>query len=154
MIVTALLEESLKDQLSELRNKYFPPKINYIPAHVTLFHAAPLELQDIWTLPTGPVSIDLSVPVFLGKGFGVKVICPELEKWKATILKTSLKFTPQDKVLKHFHVTFQNKVTSETAKKDFAEFCKSWRPITSEVRGVETWIYQNGPWEHSKTFLF
>jgi hypothetical protein len=137
----------MENKLTLLRNKFFPQDINYLPAHITLFHSAPSELLEKLELHRSSVPVTFSEPVFFGKGFGVKVDCPELKNWRNNLLRLPLDFTPQDKNLKQLHVTIQNKVSTEQARKDFEQFKESWKKLDSRILGVQIWKYRGGPWE-------
>ena len=95
-----------------------------------------------------------SEPVFFGKGFGIKVDCPELKNWRNNLLRLPLDFTPQDKNLKQLHVTIQNKVSPEQGRKDYEYFKDIWNPIESKILGIQVWKYLGGPWEFQKDYLF
>jgi len=41
LILTLTLDEASQAFFDEQRRQYFPPKINYLSAHLTLFHALP-----------------------------------------------------------------------------------------------------------------
>lgn len=154
VIITALLDRHVEKELTLLRNNFFPKEINYLPAHVTLFHAAPLELIEKMDFLREPMPLTIREPVFFGRGFGVKVDCPELKNWRRELLKLLLDFTPQDKNLNQLHVTFQNKVTPDKARKDFEQFKLIWNPIESEALGIQVWKYLGGPWELLETKQF
>lgn len=150
--MTALIEKEAIDRLDQLRSAYFPKDRNFLKAHVTLFHAAPLELVSVWNLPAKSLDIEFGEPFFIGKGFAVKARCLELCNWRQSLLNSGLAFTAQDLALRQLHVTIQNKVDPVKAKSDFEKFKQVWTPITSRVIGIETWNYENGPWRHLQTY--
>lgn len=43
LVLTLKLDQTTFDLFNELRQQHFPPERNFLPAHVTLFHALPGE---------------------------------------------------------------------------------------------------------------
>lgn len=154
VIITALLDRDIEKELTTLREKFFPKEINYLPAHITLFHAAPLELVENLNLIREPMPMSMREPVFFGRGFGIKVDCPELKAWRRDLLKLPLEFTPQDENSNQLHVTLQNKTQPDRARKDFEKFKEIWKKFDSQVFGVQIWKYLGGPWELLETKKF
>lgn len=67
--------------MTKLRNVYFPPKLNRLDAHITLFHALPGEKLETDVLPavkdmaagTQPYRIRVTHPFRLKKGVGISI---------------------------------------------------------------------------------
>lgn len=162
LILTATLDDDLFDTVNALRLRYFPPALNKIPAHVTLFHALPgdelefISAELVAACANMPV-IPAALPTlrFLGKGTAAELVAPALvrlrnelaERWIDTL-------SPQDRQKFKPHVTLQNKVDPATARATFQRLTGSWQPVAGRVVGLTLWHYRGGPWEPARTFEF
>jgi hypothetical protein len=52
------------------------------------------------------------------------------------------------------HVTIQNKVPSDQARRLYDQLAAEWEPFTGQGEGLLLWRYMGGPWEHAGEFLF
>lgn len=162
LIVTLALDTESFALFDSLRQAHFPPERNLLPAHVTLFHALPGEEAEAVrdTLAEVCAAIAPLPLVFpkvrsLGKGVAVEVDSPELlavrkklaAGWEAWL-------TPQDRQPYRPHVTVQNKVTPDEAKRLFAHLSAAWTPRTGTGLGLLLWRYVGGPWEPAGEFPF
>ncbi len=161
-ILTLRLDEHLAETLNALRSRHFPPERNFIPAHVTLFHALPSEreaalradLDDV--CPTTP-TFDLALPRLRswGKGVFIEVQSPELltlrqhlaSRWESWL-------TPQDRQGYRPHVTVQNKVPKAEAQALYTSLAPSWRQLDGQAKGLNLWRYAGGPWIFADSFGF
>ncbi|HVF98140.1 MAG TPA: 2'-5' RNA ligase family protein [Flavisolibacter sp.] len=161
MIVTLLLDEASLSFFDGQRKKYFPPALNFLSAHLTLFHHLPpgepgiqADLQQ-WSKESKQVSLHVAEVKSIGKGVAYKIDCPALlqlhkpmqQKWQAWL-------TPQDRQTLWPHVTVQNKVSPVVAKETLQSLQASFRPFTAQGLGFSLWHYQGGPWRHSQDFIF
>jgi hypothetical protein len=77
-IVTAEMDDSFA-WLDSLRRQHFPPKHNFLPAHLTLFHRlSPAQVAVLRSIdvPTIPVHIHFDRVVLLGLGVALHVSPP------------------------------------------------------------------------------
>lgn len=161
LIVTAHVDDDLFAELDALRRRYFPPELNRIPAHISLFHNLPGEhvasiLRDLDDACRAMKSIDLepAAPMFLGRGVALAYRSDDLtrlhgrlaQSWKAWL-------TPQDRQPFKAHVTIQNKVDRDSARALFEEMGALPTPV-GRVDGISVWRYLSGPWESIKTCRF
>jgi 2'-5' RNA ligase len=52
------------------------------------------------------------------------------------------------------HVTIQNKVSSDQARRLYDQLAAQWEPFTGRGEGLLLWRYMGGPWEPAGEFLF
>lgn len=155
LILTLKLDERTFDFFNQLRQQHFPPEKNFLPAHITLFHALPgdrhLQIQQfLQQVCSHTPALSLTFPKlrFLGKGVAVEVSCPELiqlhqqlaEHWKNWL-------TRQDQQGYRPHITIQNKVTVDEARQVYSQLANDWQPVQGRGEGLLLWYYKGGPWE-------
>jgi 2'-5' RNA ligase len=159
LIVTMRLNKEAQDYFNVLRRQHFPAQLNYLDAHLTLFHHLPAaewvyhQLLAISRQPSFPISAS----GFYSTGFGVacRLQSAELKKLHF-ILQDAFRasLTPQDAGIIHPHVTIQNKVSPEASKKLLQQLQKDFVPFTAQAIGIDTWLYLNGPWKHQEFLGF
>ena len=162
LIVTAHLDAASFAILDGLRRRHFPAKLNRIPAHVSLFHKLPGEelaavAATLESLCGGGESFDLEPTGLrsLGGGVAIEYAAPELSRLRASLAQAWLAWlSAQDRQGFKAHVTIQNKVPPETARKLLAALREDCEPPVCRVEGVELWRYLDGPWERIETFRF
>lgn len=163
LILTLELNPELHTELTEWRTRLFPPDRNYLDAHVTLFHALPAEhLERIRAdvrLACARASFAVRVPgpFSLGRGVALSVDASEINPIRSFLRERWLDWlTPQDARPKiRPHVTVQNKVTGDEAKRGFATVRAAWPPDTTGLAtGLKLWEYRGGPWEPLEEFEF
>jgi 2'-5' RNA ligase len=161
-VLTLKLDRRSFDIFDTLRRQHFPPERNFIPAHVSLFHALPgseeaviREMLSAICADTPAVPLNFNRVRFLGKGVAIAADSPELARlhsrlaalWQAWL-------SPQDRQPFCPHVTIQNKVTPEAAQALHEQLATSWQPFTALGVGLLLWRYDNGPWTLRHTFSF
>jgi 2'-5' RNA ligase len=161
-IVTLKLDTNTFALFEDLRQKYFPVARNVIPAHITLFHALPVEeetslLASLDAVCSQTLVLKLSFPGLrlLGRGVAVDVLCPallDLQKRLAAEWKQWL--TPQDRQGFRPHITIQNMVRAVEARRLYDKLGSSWCPFTGKATGLLLWHYRGGPWKLAQEFLF
>ena len=162
LIVSVRFDTDFFGMIDGLRRKYFPPERNFIPAHVTLFHALPGEQidrirGDIADVCGATPATDcvLDKPFSLGRGVALTLKCDPLA---AVRNQLAIRFvdvlSPQDRQPFRPHVTIQNKVTPAAAKETLSEVQRFWSPVTGRVDGLILSHYRGGPWEQIATFEF
>ena len=161
LIITLALDAASESFFNALRKQYFPATINYIDAHLTLFHYLPAgesiipdDLQE-WSNLYTPFALQVTEVKSIGKGVAYKMESPKLlqlhqtmqSKWKQWL-------TPQDSQKLWPHITVQNKVSPLQAKQALQTLQSSFQPFTATAVGFQLWAYKGGPWEFLKSYLF
>ena len=159
-IVTLQLDSASQAHFNGMRERYFPPAINYIGAHVTLFHTLP-EVAEVVEELSGAASACAAFPVAvtgvrsLGKG-----VAYTLESAEAQAVHRRLAgafadhLSAQDKQKFQPHIVVQNKVRPEEAKALLQQLRASFIPMRVEATGLSLWHYRNGPWELARSLAF
>ncbi|MUL39424.1 2'-5' RNA ligase family protein [Gloeocapsopsis dulcis] len=162
LILTLKLDRITFDFFNELRQQHFPSERNFLPAHITLFHALPGEhelsiQQSLQNLCTHTPSLPLLFPKprFLGRGVAIEVSCSELIQLRQQLAATwNMWLSKQDQQRYQPHVTIQNKVTSDEARQLYNELVSSWNSVNGYGEGLLLWYYKGGPWELAGEFIF
>lgn len=162
LILTLKLDQTSFDRFNELRQQYFPSERNVLPAHVTLFHALPgnhalsiCQLLQTISSQTPRLPLHFPNPRFLGRGVAINVQCPELaglrqhlaDQWSDWLSK-------QDQQSYRSHITIQNKVVPDDARRLYEHLRQEWTPLNGHAEGLLLWHYQGGPWALAAEFLF
>ncbi|MGI3902091.1 MAG: 2'-5' RNA ligase family protein [Janthinobacterium lividum] len=161
LIMTALFDAQSFALLDGLRSRYFPPALNRVPAHATLFHHLPgaalravVERMRGDCAATAPFPFTMTEARFLGRGVALAIACPGLvalrqgfaAAWKADL-------TAQDRQGYRPHATIQNKVSAEEARGTLVRL-EGNLPIIGRIEGLALWHYRGGPWEEAGRFMF
>ena len=91
LILTLKLDEAAFGRLDGLRRAHFPAALNYIPAHLTLFHHLPGDrLQEVMAelhaaAPRGPMRLRATGLRKLGRGTAVEVGGSGLAAWRGRL---------------------------------------------------------------------
>jgi 2'-5' RNA ligase len=162
LILTLQFDERSFAFFDKQRRRYFPPERNFIPAHLTLFHALPGEqLETIQRDLKGRASdqklftLDVTGLRPLGRGVAYALASAELTDMRrhfAQIWNDWLK--PQDRQNHNPHVTVQNKVDPTQARALLEDLSDGFTPFQVEAIGMELWWYRGGPWEKVRSFPF
>ena len=159
-IVTLALEAEAQRWFEEQRQAFFPPALNRIPAHLSLFHSLPGDASTRHVLREAaaaqePFPLQMDGVRSMGRGVMFTFTSAEL---MALHRKLSSRFTPflipQDKQPLRPHVVVQNKVEPAEAKALLAQLQVGF--VTREVRatGLLWWEYLGGPWRKLDEFDF
>ncbi|MDX7950579.1 2'-5' RNA ligase family protein [Lichenihabitans sp. Uapishka_5] len=153
LILTAAFDAVSGPWFQALRDRYFPAKLNIVPAHLTLFHALPgvehdailerLDREAGAVLPyrTGELR-------FLGRGVAIEVVCPALMALRQGLVAAwGPWLTAQDRQGFRAHVTVQNKVKPEQARVTLEALAAGAVEQTGALIGLDLWWYRGGPWE-------
>ncbi|TLV03506.1 2'-5' RNA ligase family protein [Dyadobacter luticola] len=160
IVATLEMSDAAQTYFNELRRRHFPPGRNYLNAHLTLFHALPDEpwiFEELAEIVKDQMSFEVTAQhiVSLGNGTAFKIISPELPALHQTLRNRWFDhLTPQDRQKRNFHITIQNKVESQEAKKLQAELSPSFEPFSFQLTGIQLWRYHGGPWEYLRTLSF
>ena len=157
-ILTAELDEASFAWLDDLRRTHFPPARNVLSAHLTMFHllsSAQVERLSAMPLPSVPIELTFDRLRFLGAGVAYSIQSPDLLRLRGEITaamagdlsrQDSQKWTP--------HVTVQNKVAADTARKLFAELGESFVVRGGRATGLQVFEYLGGPWKLARRLPF
>lgn len=160
LVATLAMSPSAQQFFDELRRLHFPPERNFLNAHLTLFHALPDEphiVEDLRNVikDREPFNVTAQAIVSLGNGTAFKIIAPELTVLHQRLQKNWHDFlSNQDRQKRNFHITVQNKVESNEAKRLQTELAKVFQPFNFTVSGIQLWRYLQGPWEYKMTLDF
>lgn len=163
LILTLMLDEANQAFFDEQRRLYFPPKINYLGAHLTLFHALPgdelativTDLGAVAAAQPAPLPLQVTGLKFMGRGVMYTLDNPALpalhkrlqRQWQAWL-------TPQDQQGLRPHITVQNKVDPAVARRLHEELAAGFQPFEALGTGLALWHYRGGPWELRQQFGF
>ena len=157
-IVTLGIDAESQQWFDEQRQLYFPPAMNHIGAHLTLFHALPGD---------GSVRHVLAEAAAGSRGFAMQTVgvrsmgrgvmylleAPELMRLHRGLAEKFRTFLiPQDKQPLKPHVVVQNKVEPAEAKALLAVLQARFVARRVEAVGLDWWEYRGGPWRHMERF--
>ncbi len=155
-VVTAELDGESFEWLEGLRRRHFPPERNHLDAHLTLFHkldAAAIEIVKtvIGVQAFGTMALRFDGLRMLGRGVAVEVAAPELTALRAACaIALKERLTSQDSQPFRPHVTIQNKVDPDVAKKLYAELRTGYVERIGSTQALMVWRYLGGPWEFAE----
>ncbi len=154
LILTLRFDPETADRLSALRCAHFPPALNIVPVHLTLFHHLPGPERDMVegavrreASRRGPISILFSRLRSLGRGTALDVEAPTLVALRAALARDfAASLTPQDRQGFRPHVTIQNKVEPDEARALQQRLAAGFAPWSGLGTGLLLWRYLGGPW--------
>ncbi|AHY45745.1 2'-5' RNA ligase superfamily [Rubrobacter radiotolerans] len=155
LILTLKLDGESQTFFDALRERHFPPERNFIPAHVSLFNQLPADLEseilsDVREACRRHEPFPVTVEKLRSLGRGVAYV---LRSERLAALRSGLaggwqsSLGPQDRQKFSPHVTVQNKVPPEEAKRLLAELQRGFEPFAVRAEGLLLWRYLGGPWE-------
>ena len=162
LILTLALDAAAQTYFNALRRQHFPPAINYLSAHLTLFHHLPgnqlaaVQAQ-LQAVAAGQRPLPLRVAGLRSLGRGVAF---NLQNDALLTLHHRLQaafaphLTPQDQQKLQPHVTIQNKVAPTVARQLLADLQADFAPFGAVGTGLHLWAYKGGPWESVAEFPF
>jgi len=160
LIVTLQLDKETAQYFNELRKQYFPAHINYLDAHLTMFHALPAN-ETVVQHTIGslcrrrPMELIISGLKNIGNGVAYSVVSEELLAMHAIMQKSFEAFLiGKDKQEFWPHITIQNKVTAFKARSLFEELSAGFSPFPVKATGISIFVYEGGPWSHLQDFPF
>ncbi|HEX8327494.1 MAG TPA: 2'-5' RNA ligase family protein [Hymenobacter sp.] len=162
LILTLTLDEATQAHFDALRLAHFPPKINYLAAHLTLFHHLPgLAREEVREVLRAESSARRPLPLHvtglrsLGRGVAYLLENDDLRALHRELQQVfAAHLTPQDQQKLQPHVTVQNKVDPTAARQLLANLQADFVPFTAQGTGLHLWAYRNGPWESVAAFPF
>jgi 2'-5' RNA ligase len=162
IILTVLFDEETQGFIDDERERWFVPRLNRIPGHLTLFHKLPGEeaeeigrLIEMTLASREPFRVVFSKPFLLGGGVAYRAKSEDLEEMRSELAEAFGGWlTDQDRQSFRPHVTVQNKVTPATAKASLKAIEEDFTPFEAEARGVKMWSYEGGPWKEVRELPF
>ncbi len=162
LIVTLSLDPAAQRIFDALRTAHFPRERLHVGAHVTMFHALPperlgdvLEESAVLCAGTAPFPVAVTRVRFLGHGVAYDLASPEAEKIRARLKSRFAPYlTRQDRAPWTPHLTVQNKVAPELARKTMADLPQQPVPGGITAIGLHLWRYEGGPWTHIRDVAF
>ncbi len=161
-ILTLQIDEATDRVLQKLRAAHFPPELNLVPAHLTLFHQLPGDdergvLEAVGRIATATAAFPLIIagPMRLGRGVALKVEAPRLLELRASLAKAfEGALIAQDRQKFRPHVTVQNKTSPARAAALYEHLAAAFRPIEGRGEGLQLWRYEGGPWSPAGAISF
>jgi 2'-5' RNA ligase len=162
LIVTAELPGDLTAWAERLRREHYPAGRNRVEAHVTLFHALPPSCEDelheaLANLARShpPIPARLDGVMSLGRGTAIRIASPAMLALRGELARRFERLlTPQDAHSPRLHVTVQNKVPADEARRLQAELTRTAKPRDFNFTGLALHRYLQGPWEPVKRWSF
>jgi 2'-5' RNA ligase len=156
------MDEVAFERLDMLRRRHFPRERNFLPAHITLFHALPeaeenaiRQMLHEQAYQTAPLPLLIDQPSLLGNGVALEVNSEVLIALRARLAKAWPAWLPaQDQQRYKPHVTVQNKTSAGAAKALHEQLLREWQPLHAHGIGLLLWRYLGGPWGLIETFAF
>ena len=159
-ILTLALDAEAQSHFNGLRETHYPPALNRIAAHLTLFHTLPDDAATRAVLADAAercatFSLKVSSLMSLGRGVAYRVesaALDELQRELADALAEDL--SAQDRQRFRPHVVVQNKVSGDAARELKARLEADFTPWTARAEALEWWDYLGGPWKLRERFAF
>lgn len=155
LILTAVLAAPAQSRFETLRRANYPPELNQVPAHVSLFHHLPgRELAAVKRRllavcgPLPPPGVEVTGLKSTGRGVAFALLSPELDAVRAELAdgwQTLL--VPQDRNGYRAHVTVQNKVAGHVARATLQALSAGFSPFATTAVAIAIWRYCDGPWQ-------
>jgi 2'-5' RNA ligase len=167
-VLTLLTDAKHHRILTETRKKYFPPRLNKLDAHITLFHALPGSLLEESIKPTlrevssktrqfhllaaKPFRLNKGIAIGLPKSSGgdeARQVHQQLKAaWRHVL-------SQQDAGGFAAHYTIMNKVDDESEVQEaFEQVQDEWKACHGTVLGLSLFKYDRGRWVHDEDFKF
>ena len=162
LILTLAFHSDDQARFDALRQNHFPPALNHIPAHLTLFHHLPGDDEDmvahgIRSAASQQAAFTVEVTGLRSLGRGVAYT---MQSSPLTALRTSLarfwhdRLTAQDRQGWRPHVTVQNKAPPSEAAALLATMQAAFTPFQVRAEGLLLWRYLGGPWDQAGRYDF
>lgn len=163
LILTLKLDRASHQYFDDLRRAHFPPERNFLLAHLTMFHHLPGEESD--RIKNDLTEICRAVEKFplafsgwrfLGRGTAANVEAAQLLNLRARLANGWRDWlTAQDKQKFQPHITVQNKVAPDEARRLFEELSAAKNlPRAGAAVGVSLWHYLGARWKPEEDFPF
>jgi 2'-5' RNA ligase len=159
-VLTLRFDAVSQQHFEGMRQRYFPPERNLVPAHLTLFHTLPAIDEIASTLmdtaaTTRAFSLAVTGLRSLGGGVTYVLAAPEVQSLHRELSRSfAPHLTLQDQHAFQPHVVIQNKTTGKQAKALLVLLQADFQTFRVEAEGFDLWHYRNGPWELARQFTF
>lgn len=155
LILTLVLDAPAQAFFDRARRQYFPQELNFIDAHVTMFHHLPgdrlaciKEHLSAACAAQSPSEVAVNAVRSLGRGVAYGVSAPGMEALRARLASHWRDvLTAQDRQGWRPHVTVQNKVSPAEARDLLLRLSQDFTPFSATATGLALWWYRAGPWE-------
>lgn len=145
-----------------LRERHFPAGLNYISAHLTLFHHLPGTeaegvAESVRVAAAGQAAFEAGVTGLrsLGRGVAYTLASAPLAVVRGGLARHWHEYlTAQDRQGWRPHVTIQNKARPGEAKALLAAMEAVFVPFQVRATGLALWRYMGGPWEAVEQYGF
>ena len=160
LIVTAEIGPRDSGWLDQLRRFNYPAERNYLPAHLTIFHALPpsAEAEARSTLSRmasrPPPRASIEGLMDLGGGVAFRIVSTELDAIRAELAGEFHGLLSAQDLGWRPHVTIQNKVPPNEARALLGNLEREFRPRPLGIAGLGLHRYLGGPWERIETYRF
>ena len=162
LIVSLQMDEHSSSVFEHLRQQHFAPDLNFVPAHLTLFHKLPAHAEDSVSKVLEdlaqtqlPLRLEATSLRFFGRGVAYVITSPALLALRATLAERwSEWLTAQDRQPFQPHVTIQNKAPANDARALYNRLSLEFEQFPVEGTGLLLWKYVGGPWEPIRRYPF
>ena len=160
--MTLCLDACAQAWFDARRRAHFPADRLVVDAHLTLFHALPGEREAEVAACLARLCADRAAfPVrvaglrSLGRGVAYRIEAPDASVLRACVARAFAgDLSAQDRAAWSAHVTVQNKVSPELARRTLAMLSAEPGPGPVTATGLALWRYRGGPWEAAGSWLF
>ncbi len=158
--MTLEIDDEAQARFDRQRAALFEPGRTQVGAHVTLFHAVPAAQEPavLGALAAAaaarePFEVEVSELMPLGRGVAYRLRSAELLALHRELQSAWWdELTPQDRQGYRPHVTVQNKVSPEAARRTLDLLRQDFAPFMVTARALRLWRYEGGPWAHRERF--
>ena len=161
LIITAQIGSEDAAWLDQLRRAHYPAERNWVPAHLTIFHALPPSTEREIRSALGRVAARprpralIDGLVDLGGGVAFRIVSEDLDQVREDLADMFHGLlSAQDAGGWRPHVTIQNKVPQKTARALRAMLERGFTPRPITISGLGLHRYCDGPWERLATYAF
>lgn len=161
LIVTATFAPTDFAWLEGLRRAHYPPELNRVPVHLTMFQGLPPSAADEVRRQLAihsaapPPKATIAGLMNLGTGVAFRIVSDELEAVRSAIADHfhGMLCAP-DAAGWRPHVTIQNKVPAKQARALFDQLDREFKPRPLAISGLSVQRYRGGPWELLASYRF
>lgn len=161
LIVTAELGAEDFAWLDGLRRRHYPPELNQVPAHLTMFHALPPSAEPEVRARLSAVAngdrpnARIEGVMDLGGGVALRVVSPDLDRIRDHLAHDLHGLLgAQDVGGWRPHITVQNKVAPKVARALAESLQRQFALRPLSIGGLGLHRYLDGPWERIATYAF
>jgi hypothetical protein len=161
IIVTADFHRDDFAWLEGLRRAHYPPDINRVPVHLTMFHALPPSAIDEAKRQLAlmarelPPRATIAGLMDLGGGVAFRIVSADLDAIREELAEHFHGMLGvQDAVGWRPHITIQNKVAPKAARALLGELERTFHPRPLGIAGLSLHRYLGGPWESLARYPF